>query len=156
MEVAKLERLGKVDEIVRKHGGDKEAIIQILLDVQKEFRWLPKDILKYLGHKLDIPLNHIYNLASFYAHFSLVPKGRHSVSVCVGTACHVRGAERLLDRVGKQMGLKPGETSRDEKFSLDTVSCLGCCALGPVMVSDGEYKSDPSVEDVKAFIDECD
>ena len=125
-----LEKFAKVDAILARHGGSREALIQILLDIQKEFRWLPREVLERLSRSLDVPLNHIYNLTTFYAHFSLVPKGRHPMSVCLGTACHVRGAERLLEQVGSAVGLKPGETSADEKFSLDTVNCLGRLRAG--------------------------
>lgn len=141
--------LAKVDEVVARHGNDKERLIQILLDLQKEFRWLKRDVLERVSAKLDVPLNHIYNLTTFYAHFSLVPKGRHAMAVCTGTACHVRGAERLLERVSRELGIEAGQTTGDEKFSLDTVNCVGACALGPVLVADGEYFSNPTTDDIR-------
>jgi NADH-quinone oxidoreductase subunit E len=145
----------KVDLIIDKYGANKEKLVQILLDVQDEYRWLSKATLKRCSQRLDVPLAYVYNVATFYKHFSLVPKGRHSMHVCVGTACHVRGAERLIDRVGQATGIQPGETTKDEKLSLDTVNCLGCCALGPVMVADDEYLSNPTTKDIERIVEEA-
>ena len=114
------------------------SLIQILLDIQSENSWLPKEALGRISDKLDVPLARIQHIATFYKAFSLVPKGRHKVHICMGTACHVRGASRILDTVEEATGLKPGETDLDLKFSLETVNCLGCCALGPVMEVDGK------------------
>jgi NADH-quinone oxidoreductase subunit E len=95
--------------------------------------------LERVGEKLQVPLTRIRHIATFYKAFSLVPKGRHEIHICMGTACHVRGAPRVLDTVQNLIGIKPGETDSDSKFSLETVNCLGCCALGPVMEVDGKY-----------------
>ena len=130
---------GKIDKIIAKYRGDAGSLIQVLLEIQSENRWLPKEALDKVSKKLKVPLNRIQHIVTFYKAFSLVPKGRHEVHVCTGTACHVRGAPRLLDSVQDLIGIKPGETDLDLKFSLETVNCLGCCALGPVMVVDGEY-----------------
>jgi NADH-quinone oxidoreductase subunit E len=129
----------KTEQIINKHQGDAGSLIQVLLEIQSENRWLPKEVLEKVSKKLKVPLNRIQHIVTFYKAFSLVPKGRHEVHVCTGTACHVRGAPRLLDSVQDLIGIKPGETDLDLKFSLETVNCLGCCALGPVMVVDGEY-----------------
>ena len=145
----------KVDLIIDKYGANKEKLVQILLDVQDEYRWLSKATLERCSKRLGVPLAYVYNVATFYKHFSLVPKGRHSMHVCVGTACHVRGAERLIDRVGQATGIGPGETTDDEKFSVDTVNCLGCCALGPVMVADDEYLSNPTTKDIERIVEEA-
>jgi NADH-quinone oxidoreductase subunit E len=136
-------------------GNDKSALIQVLLDIQRENRWLPKDTLEHVSQRLGVPLTQIYHVATFYKAFSLMPKGRHSVSVCLGTACQVRGAPRLLDKVIETLKIKPGETSADMRFSLDTVNCLGCCALGPVMVIDGEYYGKPSAKDIEQIAAAC-
>jgi len=149
------QELSKTDEIVEKYAGDKSALIQALLELQRENRWLSEDALKWVSRKLGVPLTQIYHVATFYKAFSLVPKGRHSVAVCLGTACQVRGAPRLLDKVTDTLKINPGETSRDMRFSLDTVNCLGCCALGPVMVVDGEYYSNPSTEELEKIIATC-
>ena len=130
---------GKIDKIIDKHGGDAGSLIQVLLEIQNENRWLPKEVLEKVSEKLKVPLNRIQHIVTFYKAFSLVPKGRHEVHVCTGTACHVRGAPRLLDSVQDLIGIKPGETDLDMKYTLETVSCVGCCALGPVMIVDGDY-----------------
>ena len=143
-----VQELAEIDEIVDKYEGDGSGLIQVLLEVQRENRWLPKDTLKQVSQRLGVPLTQIYHVATFYKAFSLMPRGRHLVSVCLGTACQVRGAPRLLDKVTETLKIKPGETSTDLQFSLDTVNCLGCCALGPVMVVDGEYYSKPTAKEI--------
>ena len=127
-----------VDRIIDKHHGEAGSLIQVLLEIQRENHWLPKEALERVSEKLQVPLARIRHIATFYKAFSLVPKGRHEVHVCVGTACHIRGATRILDTLKDLTGIVPGETDRDLKFSLETVNCLGCCALGPVMVVDGK------------------
>jgi len=127
-----------IDHIIDKHDGDASALIQVLLDIQTEHHWLPKEALARVAERLDVPLSRIQHIATFYKAFSLVPKGRHQVHVCMGTACHVRGAPRILDTLQDLTGLKPGETDLELKFSLETVNCLGCCALGPVVEIDGK------------------
>jgi NADH-quinone oxidoreductase subunit E len=129
----------KIDEIINKYPSDASSLVQVLLEIQRENRWLPKEALEQVSKKLEVPLNRIQQIVTFYKAFSLVPKGRHEVHVCTGTACHVRGAPRLLDAIQDLIGIEPGETDSDLKFSLETVNCVGCCALGPVMVIDGEY-----------------
>jgi NADH-quinone oxidoreductase subunit E len=146
----------QVDRVIASYNNDKNALIQILLQIQKENRWLPEEALRRVSKKLDVPINQIYHIATFYKAFSLVPHGRHSLAVCLGTACHVRGAPRLLDKVSEVLGIKPGETSKDMKYSLNTVNCLGCCALGPVLQVDDEYYSYPSSTELKKIIAECD
>ena len=140
-----------IDQIIDKHHCEASSLIQILLEIQSENHWLPKEALERVSEKLKVPLSQIQHITTFYKSFSLVPKGRHEVHVCMGTACHVRGAQRVLDTVQDQIGINPGETDVDLKFSLETVNCLGCCALGPVMVVNGEYHGNivPSqIEDV--------
>jgi len=129
----------KIDQIINKYQGDTSALIQVLLEIQSENRWLPKEALEKVSKKLKVPLNRIQHVATFYKAFSLVPRGRHEIHVCMGTACHVRGSPRVLDTVQDLIGIRPGETDLDLKFSLETVNCLGCCALGPVMEVDGKY-----------------
>ena len=129
----------KIDQIIGKYPDDASSLIQILLEIQRENRWLPDEALEKVSTKLNVPVNRIQHIVTFYKAFSLVPKGRHEIHVCTGTACHVRGAPRLLDSVQDLIGIGPGETDSDFRFSLETVGCVGCCALGPVMVIDGEY-----------------
>jgi NADH-quinone oxidoreductase subunit E len=128
----------RIDQIIDKHQGEASSLIQVLLEIQGEYHWLPKEALSRIGYKLQVPMSRIQHIATFYKAFSLVPKGRHEVHICMGTACHVRGAARVLDTVQDLTGIKPGETDLDLKFSLETVNCLGCCALGPVMEIDGK------------------
>lgn len=130
---------GKIDEIIDRYPGDASSLIQILLDIQHENRWLSREALERVSERLGAPMNQIKHIVTFYKAFSLVPRGRHEIQLCVGTACHVRGAPRVLDTIEDLTGIKPGETDMDLKFSLETVNCVGCCALGPVMVIDGEY-----------------
>ena len=130
--------IDKVDKIIDKHGGRPSSLLQIMLDIQSENNWLPKQALDRVGEKLEVPMNRIQHIATFYKAFSLVPKGRHNVHICVGTACHVRGATRILDSVEEATGIGPGETDLDLKFSVETVNCLGCCALGPVVEVNGK------------------
>ncbi len=150
------QKLSKIDRIIAKYQADKSALIQMLLEIQRENRWLPRPAVVRLSQRLGIPINQIYHIATFYKAFSLTPQGRHSISVCLGTACHVRGAPRLLDRVTDALHIGPGETSTDMKFTLSTVNCLGCCALGPVIVVDGEYHGNPSLKEIERVIASCD
>ncbi len=130
--------IARIDEIIDRHGGEACSLIQVLLDIQSENHWLPKETLWRVSEKLGVHLSRIRHIATFYKAFSLVPKGRHEVHVCMGTACHVRGAGRILDKVEDLTGIGPGETDLELKYSLETVNCLGCCALGPVMEIDGQ------------------
>lgn len=129
----------RIDQIIEKHHGEASSLIQVMLDIQSENHWLPKEALERVGEKLKVPMTRIQHIATFYKAFSLVPKGRHEIHICMGTACHVRGATRILDTVEDIIGIKPGETDLDLKFSLQTVNCLGCCALGPVVEVDGKH-----------------
>lgn len=128
----------RIDQIIDQHHGEDSSLIQVLLEIQGEHHWLPKEALERVSEKLQVPLTRIQHIATFYKAFSLVPKGRHEIQVCMGTACHVRGAPRVLDAVQDLTGIKAGETDLDLKFSLETVNCLGCCALGPVVAIDGQ------------------
>ena len=129
----------KIDQIINKHNADAGSLIQILLDIQSENNWLPKEALTRISETLDVPMSRIRHITTFYKTFSLVPKGRHEIHVCTGTACHVRGAENVLEAVETVTGVKAGETDPELNYSVETVGCIGCCALGPVVVVDGEY-----------------
>jgi NADH-quinone oxidoreductase subunit E len=131
----------KVDSLIDSYVDKKEQLISLLQDIQAEFNYLPRDVLIQVSHKLDIPLSQVFSVATFFRAFSLKPRGRHLITVCLGTACHVRGGQRLVDKIERDYGIRPGETTDDEKFTLETVNCLGCCALGPVVVVDGKYES---------------
>jgi len=150
------ETVDKVDQILDKHAGEEGALIQVLLDAQAEYNWLPKDVLRRISDRLEIPVSYIYRVASFYKAMSLTPVGRHLVSVCLGTACHVRGGPRILDNAELVLSIKAGETTEDMKFTLKRVNCLGCCALGPVMVVDGEAHGKLAPAKVKEVLDKYD
>ena len=128
----------RIDQIIEKYGKDPSYLIQVLLEIQSEHNWLPGEAMKQVAEQLSVPLTRVQHIATFYKAFSVVPKGRHKVHICMGTACHVRGAARVLNTVEEITGIGPGETDLDLKFSLETVNCLGCCALGPVMEVDGK------------------
>jgi len=144
--------VARIDQIIDSHQGEASSLIQVLLEIQSECHWLPREALLRISDRLDVPLSRIQHIATFYKAFSLVPKGRHEVHICVGTACHVRGATRILDKVQDLTGIKPGETDLELKFSLDAVNCVGCCALGPVMIIDGEYHGNVSAADTEAVL----
>jgi len=138
------EKPTEIGEIMDKYRNDESTLIQILLDVQHRMRWLPKDLLFSISRELDLPLTQVYHAATFYKAFSLEPRGEHTVTVCMGTACHVRSAPMLLEKVSRRLGIRAGQTTRDEQFTLTTVNCMGCCALGPVVAIDDDYYSNPS------------
>jgi NADH-quinone oxidoreductase subunit E len=129
----------KVKEIIQQYKGDKSYLVPILQDVQKEFNYLPKEALCAVSENLSVPISRVYEVVTFYKAFSLKPKGRQQLSLCMGTACHVRGAELINRNIEDLLGIKDGETTEDLEFSLETVGCLGACALGPVLVVNGEY-----------------
>ena len=129
----------KIDQIVDKYQGKPGALIHVLMDVQSENQWLPKEILSTISQKLEVPLRRVMQIASFYKTFSLTPKGRHEIHVCNGASCHLRGSDRLLDSVQEVIGIRPGEMDADSKFSLETGNCQGCCTLGPEMIIDGQH-----------------
>lgn len=142
---------GKIDKIINKHRGDAAALIQVLLEIQQEDHWLTRDVLEKVSEKLGVSLGDVEHAVTFYKALSAIPEGRHTVHVCNGTSCHVRGASRILTAVEDVTGIKPGETSPDMKFSLEAVTCLGHCSSGPSIVVDGEHLHgiDPaSVQDV--------
>lgn len=149
------EQVDKVNQVMDSYGANPSSLIQMLLDIQREYHWLPKAALLMVSEKLGIPLPRIYHIATFYKAFSVVPQGRHLISVCVGTACHVRGASRLVDKASEILKVNPGETTEDMKFTINTVSCLGCCALGPVMTVDSEYYSNPAAKEMERIFSSC-
>ena len=115
------------------YGNDQENLIMILQAIQRRYNYLPGAALNYLSTKIGIPLSRIYEVATFYSTFSLKPRGRNIISICLGTACHVRGAERVKERITENLHIGDGETSEDMRFTLESVRCIGCCSLGPVV-----------------------
>ena len=128
-----------VRKIVRKYGGEKRAVVLILQDLQERFRWLAPETLEAAARELGVPLAHVYSVATFYKSFSLAPRGRHLCTVCMGTACHVRGGAAILERFERRLGVRAGETTADREVTLERVNCLGACALAPLAVVDGRY-----------------
>ena len=131
--------------IIQQHPQEKRSLIPLLQDLQAKFNYLPPVALNMVSQALNIPLIDIISVATFYNTFSLEPKGEHQITICVGTACHVRGAPKILEEFEKTLDVKTGHTRKDMKFSLDSVACLGCCAIGPVVVVDGEYHAQTSI-----------
>ncbi|MBN1762767.1 MAG: NADH-quinone oxidoreductase subunit NuoE [Methanomicrobia archaeon] len=142
----------RVDEIIDKYEGEEGFLIQLLLDIQREFNWIPKEAIERISTRLQIPLSHIYRIVSFYKVLSLKPVGRHVIQVCLGTACHVRGGPRILAEVENVLGIGAGTTTDDMKFTVNRVNCIGCCALGPVMIIDNDYHGKLKPTEVKDIL----
>src|SRR5210317_1197628 len=122
-----------LDGVLQKNEYDTENVIMILQDITARYNYLPEVTLTYVARKLNIPISHIFSVATFYKAFSLTPRGKYIINVCTGTACHVRGAEKIKETIEGRLHIHEGETTEDLMFTLDTVRCLGCCALGPVI-----------------------
>ncbi len=142
----------RVREIVDTYDCSRDNLISILQDIQCEYQYLPEDALRVVAQLLDLSYIQVYGVATFFKAFSLEPKGKHIVSVCLGTACHVRNAPHVLDELRRELCIEPGETSEDMQFSLETVNCLGACALGPIMVIDGTYHGEMNTGKVKKVL----
>ena len=124
----------ELDQMIEKEfNGDKENLIMILQAIQRHYNYLPKPALSYVSEKLCIPYSRIYEVSTFYSTFSLEPRGRNIVSICTGTACHVRGAERVKEQIESSLDIKDGGTTEDKRYTLESVRCIGCCSLGPVI-----------------------
>jgi NADH-quinone oxidoreductase subunit E len=150
----KLTKLSRaVSKVVGSYQRDKDMLIQILLDLQSTLGWLSQEVLMEVSEQLEVPITQVYQIASYYKAFSLMPRGRHIIRVCLGTACQVRGSPRLLDTISAMLNLKPCETSEDMRFTLETVNCLGCCAMGPVVAVDGMYHTKPSPSDLRKLLE---
>ena len=142
----------QVKAMIAKYGNEKKALISVLQDIQAEYNYLPPVALSVVSKTLDVPMIDIIGVATFYKSFSLEPKGEHQVTVCMGTACHVRGAPKILAEFERKLGLEAGQTTEDGKYSLDKVACLGCCAIGPVVVVDNEYHAQTTVRKVDQIL----
>jgi NADH:ubiquinone oxidoreductase subunit E/NAD-dependent dihydropyrimidine dehydrogenase PreA subunit len=129
----------RIERIIDHHRHERGPLVLILQDINQELGYLPRPALKYVSQELKIPLSRIYHVATFYKSFSLEPRGEHIIKICVGTACHVRGAQRVLEMLENRLEIKAGQTTPDMKFTLETVNCLGACAMGPVVVLDDRY-----------------
>ncbi len=142
----------KVKTFIDRHACDRSALIAILQDIQAEYNYLPRKALLVLSQAMKIPLIDIMGVATFYSAFSLEPRGEHTVTVCMGTACHVRGGPKILEEFERKLGVEAGHTTEDRQFSLETVACLGCCAIGPVVVVDGNYHAQTAIRNVGSIL----
>lgn len=146
--------VSKIDSIVQQYGARESAILAILQDIQAEEKYLSKEALEHVSQKMNIPLVQVFRIATFYNALSLKRRGRHKIDVCLGTACHVRGGGKILDKLERDLGISVGETTKDKRFTLESVHCVGCCSLGPVAVIDGNVYGRLSQEKVPALIKE--
>jgi len=142
----------EIDAIVDRHQAKQSAILAILQDIQTKERYLPKETLDYVSLKMQLPLTKIFRIATFYNALSLKPRGRHTIDVCLGTACHVRGGSRIMEKLKRDLGVAVGETTKDQRFTLESVRCLGCCSLAPVMVVDQEVHGRLSQEKISGLL----
>lgn len=144
----------KIDEIVHSYDKDQRYALAIMQDMQRSFQYVPKEGLEILSNYLGCHISSLYSMATFYKALSLKPKGRHIIKCCDGTACHIRGTSTLLEGIDRELGIKPGETTPDGEFSLETVNCVGSCALAPVMVIDDVYYGKVTLEKLRNILKE--
>jgi NADH-quinone oxidoreductase subunit E len=144
--------ISDINEIINREATGDGSLIGALEEIQERYRYLPPEALILASERLGVPLSQAYSVATFYNAFSLKPKGKHCLTVCMGTACHVRGSPQVLDRLETGLGIKAGETTHDHLFTLETINCLGACALGPIVVTDGEYSGQMSTRKVDALL----
>jgi len=138
----------QVQQVIDKYQGDKSALIDILHDTQSAIGYLPKEALEAIHQGLNVPLSRVYSVATFFKAFSLTPRGRNLINVCMGTACHVRGSDKVLAQIETELGIKSGDNTQDLKFTLETVNCVGACALGPMVIIGEDYHGEMTPEKV--------
>ena len=144
------------DLIEERFAGDKENLIMILQAINNEYNFLPRPALHYVSTKLDVPLSQIYGIATFYSMFSLEPRGKNIITICLGTAGHVRGGERIKERLESHLGIHAGDTTEDMRFTLETVRCIGCCSLGPVVTINEKVYARTDSEKTLKTVDQYD
>jgi NADH-quinone oxidoreductase subunit E len=142
----------KVEQVLAKYRHDKSALIDILQDTQSAIGYLPQEALEEIHAGLDVPLSRVYSVATFFKAFSLTPRGRHLINVCLGTACHVRGADKVLEQMEKELGIKKGGNTKDLRFTLETVNCVGACALGPMIIIGEDYHGEMTPDKVSEVL----
>jgi len=142
----------KVAAIIKNYDGDKGQLVSMLQDIQTEYHYLPKDALDEVVTLLGVPASQVYSVATFFKAFSLTPRGRHLIKVCLGTACHVRGAAKVVEKMELDLGVKRTETTPDQRYTLETVNCVGCCALGPMVMIDEKYHGQISSDKVSPLL----
>jgi NADH-quinone oxidoreductase subunit E len=141
-----------VKQVLQKHQHDKALLVDVLQDIQAEIGYLPREVLEETSRGLGVPVSRVYSVATFFKAFSLKPRGRHLINVCLGTACHVRGADKVLAEIERELKIKAGETTADLKFTLETVNCVGACALGPMVIVGEEYHGEMTPEGVGSVL----
>ena len=145
----------QLDDIIEiQFDNNKENLIMILQAIQKRYNYLPRPALNYLATKIGVPYSQIYGVATFYATFSLEPRGRNIISICTGTACHVRGAERIREQICENISIKDGQTTQDGRFTLETVRCIGCCSLGPVVKINEDMHARLTTDEIEKVLDQ--
>jgi len=142
----------EVEAIIDKHGAKRDSLISMLQDIQTVYHYLPQEALETVASRVGLPMIQVYGVATFFRSFTLTPTGRHIIKVCLGTACHVRGAARVLDRMELTLGVKRESTTDDQRFTLETVNCVGCCALGPMVIIDDDYHGQVSSDKVGSLL----
>ncbi len=142
----------RVSKVIESHHRDRDMLIQVLLELQGSLGWLSREVLSEVARQLRVPVARVYQVATYYKAFSFVPKGRHSVKVCLGTACHVRGAGRVVEKIETDLGVRRTETTPDLRFTLETVNCVGCCALGPMVVINDNYHGQVTSDKVSSLL----
>ncbi len=145
----------ELDEILQEFPGEQKDLIHILHRVQTKFGYIPAEAVVEISRRLKMSPNEIFGVLTFYKAFSLQPRGEHLVTVCLGTACHVRGGVQIVEEMERKLGIVAGATTPDRKFTLETVNCLGCCAIGPVVVVDGRYHSHVNLKKVASILEEA-
>ena len=149
------EMYAELEQFINELPEKKGALIAVLHKAQSLFGYLPKEVQIFVGEKLNVPVSQIYGVVSFYSFFTMEPKGKYPISVCLGTACYVRGADKVLDAFKKELGIEVGQTTPDGRFSLDALRCVGACGLAPVaLVADKVYGRISSAEEVKKILSE--
>ena len=144
--------LPRLETILSRYEGDPWDLIPVLQDIQDSYSYLPKDELEVVAERLSVPLTQIYSVATFFKMFSLVPKGKHQIKVCLGTTCHLRGGGRVAESMSHRLGVEVGYTTKDMQFSLETVGCLGSCAQAPVVMVDDRYFGRTTVDKVPKIL----
>ena len=149
-----MEELTRANPILEKFRSETGTVIGVLQDVHEEYGYLPEEVLRHVSQELDVPLSTLYSLATFYSSFRLEPMGKHHVCACVGTACHVKGAPLVVDTIKRFLKVEAGDTTEDGLFTLDTVNCLGACALAPLVVIDDDYHGKMDQKKVTKLLDQ--
>ncbi len=146
------EQKAKLDEVIAKCSGDKSQLMHVMQEAQGIYGYLPREVQVMIAEGMDVPLEKVYGVATFYAQFSLSPKGEYDISVCLGTACYVKGAQQLTDKIVEILGIEPGECTADGKFSLEECRCIGACGLAPVLTVNGEVYGKITADDVPGIL----